>query len=55
MALCINWNKNPMRCKDSFKTPYNMLKFIVFKRLIKMGFKLYPQKDKYNNWIYFLK
>lgn len=31
---------NPMMCKNSFKTPYNMLKFIVLKRLIKQGYKL---------------
>lgn len=47
------WNfVNPMKCKDSFKTAYNMLKFIVLKRLIKAGYRLNPYRGKYNNWYY---
>ena len=43
------WNfVNPMRCKSSFRTAYNMLKFCVLKRLIKQGYYLQPhRKDAY--------
>lgn len=46
---------NPMQCRRSFRHPYNILKFLVLKRLIKNGYKLYPERCKYNNWYYTLK
>jgi hypothetical protein len=45
---------NPMTCRESFKTAYNMLKFIVLKRLIRVGYRLRPYKCKDNNWYYTL-
>lgn len=46
---------NPMMCKNSFKTPYNMLKFIVLKRLIKQGYKLkYYGRNSYGTKEYIL-
>lgn len=39
---------NPMNCKPSFRTVYNMLKFCVFKRLLKEGYKLSAyRKDRF--------
>lgn len=46
---------NPMQCKRSFRNPYNLLKFLVLKRLIKNGYKLHPKRCKYNNWYYTFK
>lgn len=46
---------NPMRCKSSFKTPYNMIKFIVLKRLIKQGYRLkYYGRNNYGTKEYIL-
>ena len=43
------WNfVDPMRCKKSFQTACNMLKFHVLKRLLKQGYRLKAQrKDRY--------
>lgn len=51
-----SWNfVNPELCKPSFHTPQNMLKFIVFKRLIKQGYKLkYYGKNSYGTKEYIL-
>lgn len=39
---------NPMNCKQSFITVYNMLKFCIFKRLLKEGYKLKAyRKDRF--------
>ena len=51
-----SWNfVNPELCKPSFYTPQNMLKFIVFKRLIKQGYKLkYYGRNNYGAKEYIL-
>jgi hypothetical protein len=48
--------KNPMTCKPSFCTPENVLRFMVFKKLIKQGYKITKvYKGKYNfDFEYFL-
>lgn len=48
---------NPMICKSSFCTPENVLRFMVFKKLIKQGYRITKvHKDKYNfNFEYFFK
>lgn len=41
---------NPDKCKESFKTPGNYLKFMMLKRLCKQGYKLFPFPIKHENW-----
>lgn len=46
---------NPLMCKPSFCSPENILRFMVFKKLIKQGYKITKvYKSKYNfNFEYF--
>jgi len=41
---------NPNNCKKSFQYAGNYLKFMVFKRLCKYGYRLRVYPTRYENW-----